>query len=192
MSKEHDEEKELKKDTQSDQIEEEMVDDESSVDQLSEEDFEALKQENEALKAELEQKNDQLLRRIAEFDNYRRRTQKERIALFDDAKFKALEAFLPIFDDLERTLTSVKEEGKTPFIQGVELIRNKFQNILDQHGLERIDEAGIPFDVNFHDALMRQPSADDSVESDTVLQVLESGYKVGDRVIRHAKVIVSE
>jgi len=155
-------------------------------------DYQKVAQENEALKNELQQKDDLLLRKAAEFDNYRRRTQKERIQLFEDSKLKALEAFLPIFDDLERTLDSVKDQEETPFIKGVELIRSKFQNILDQHGLERIDASGVPFDVNIHDALIRQPSPDESVEPDTVIQILESGYKVGEKVIRHAKVIVSE
>jgi molecular chaperone GrpE len=155
-------------------------------------DYQKVAQENEALKNELQQKEDLLLRRAAEFDNYRKRTQKERIQLFEDSKLKALEAFLPIFDDLERTLDSVKDDEESPFIKGVELIRSKFQNILDQHGLERIDETGVPFDVNIHDALIRQPAPDESLESDMVIQILESGYKVGEKVIRHAKVIVSE
>lgn len=155
-------------------------------------DYQKVAQENEALKNELQQKEDLLLRRAAEFDNYRKRTQKERIQLFEDSKLKALEAFLPIFDDLERTLDSVKDAEESPFIKGVELIRSKFQNILDQHGLKRIDETGVPFDVNIHDALIRQPAPDSTVESDMVIQILESGYKVGEKVLRHAKVIVSE
>lgn len=151
-----------------------------------------LQQEVESLKEQLEQKNEQLLRNAAEFDNYRKRTQRERIQLFEDSRVKALEDFLPVYDDMERMLSSVEESERTPFMKGTELIRNKFKQVLDKNGLERIDETGVPFDVEFHDALMKQPAEDDTVESDTVLQVLESGYRVGERVIRHAKVIVSE
>ncbi len=152
---------------------------------------EALEQQIETLQGQLEQKTDLALRKVAEFENLKRRTQKERIQLFDDAKINALEQFLPIYDDLERTLESVKDKEKNPFIEGVELIRNKFKNVIDHYGVERIDQAGIPFDVEYHDALMKQPGGD-NVESNTVLQVLESGYKLGDKIIRHAKVIVSE
>jgi molecular chaperone GrpE len=152
----------------------------------------ALQQEIEELKEQLEQKNDQMLRNAAEFDNYRKRTQKERVLLFEDARVKALEDFLPIYDDMERMLSSIEESERTPFMEGTELIRNKFKQVLDKNGLERIDETGVPFDVDLHDALMKQPAEDETVESDIVLQVLESGYKVGERVIRHAKVIVSE
>jgi molecular chaperone GrpE len=152
---------------------------------------EALEQENEELQLQLEQKTDLALRKVAEFENLKRRTQKERLQLFDDAKIEALQQFLPIYDDLERTLESIKDQDKNPFIEGVELIRNKYKNVIEQYGVERIDQTGIPFDVNFHDALMRQP-ADENVESNIVVQVLESGYKMGDKIIRHAKVIVSE
>jgi molecular chaperone GrpE len=159
---------------------------------ITEEEAEQLQNEIERLNNELEQKNEQLLRRAAEFDNFRKRTQKERIQLFDDARIKSLEQFLPVYDDLLRVLDSVKDDESSPFFKGVELIGNKFANILEQYGLERIDETGIPFDVNLHDALLRQPAPDESTGSDVVLQVLESGYRIGERVIRHAKVIVSE
>jgi molecular chaperone GrpE len=153
---------------------------------------EELKSRIIALEEEIENKKDTILRKAAEFENLKRRTQKERFQLYDDAKIEALKNFLPVFDDLERTLGAVKESEKNSFVEGVELIRNKFHNVLENAGVERIDETGIPFDVDIHDALMRQKAPDESTESDIVLQVLESGYKIGERVIRHAKVIVSE
>ena len=155
--------------------------------------------ENETLRDRIEQleeesaaHKDTILRKAAEFENLKKRTQKERIQVFDEAKIGAIKDFLPVYDDLERMLGAVKESEKNSFVEGVELIRNKFRNVLEQAGVERIDETDVPFDVDIHDAMLRQNAGDETIESDTVLQVLESGYKIGDRVIRHAKVIVSE
>ena len=72
------------------------------------------------------------------------------------------------------------------------MVASKFDEVLNRYGVERIDDTGVPFDVNIHDAMLRQPAPDKKTKSDTVLNVLESGYKIGDRVIKHAKVIVSE
>lgn len=77
-------------------------------------------------------------------------------------------------------------------MEGVTLLGSKFDEVLEKHGVERIDDEGVPFDVDLHDALMRREPVDDSIESDTVLKVVENGYKIDNRVVRHAKVIVSE
>ncbi|MCC5934902.1 MAG: nucleotide exchange factor GrpE [Balneolales bacterium] len=152
----------------------------------------ALEAEIEQLKEQLQSKEDQILRKIAEFENMRRRTNRERLQLFDDAKIKAVADFLPVFDDLGRSLQNVPEGSSNAFTDGVKMVHSKFASTLEKMGVEPIDETGIPFDVELHDALMRQPAPDDSTESNTVLQVLETGYKLGEKVIRHAKVIVSE
>lgn len=145
----------------------------------------------EELEEQLAATKDSLLRKAAELENVRKRVQRERLQLFEEAKAGALEDFLPVSDDLIRTLDAAEEtEVEDNFMKGLQLVADKFSDVLKKHGVKRIDETGVPFDVNLHDAMMKQAS--EEVESDMILQVIESGYKIGDRTIRHAKVIVSE
>ena len=145
------------------------------------------------LEKELADSKDSLLRKAAELENVRKRVQRERVSLFEEAKVSALADFLPVSEDMKRVLdASNGTDIEKNFLEGVKLVANKFEEVLAKYGVERIDETGVPFDVNLHDAMLRQPAPDDKTSSDTVLQVLESGYKVGNKVIRHAKVIVSE
>lgn len=147
----------------------------------------------EKLEKELADAKDSLLRKAAELENVRKRVQRERIALFEDAKIAALEDFLPISEDMKRALgASEGSKIEESFLEGMKLVANKFEEVLSKYGVEAIDETGVPFDVNLHDAMLRQPAPDKKTKSDTVLQVLESGYKIGNKVIKHAKVIVSE
>jgi len=153
----------------------------------------ALTKENENLNKELNESKDSHLRKAAEFENFRKRVQRERSQIYETAKANALEDFLSISDDLSRTLEASKDlDVNQTFLEGVTLVASKFDEVLNKHGVERIDEEGVPFNVDLHDALMRQKSQDDSIVSDLVLKVVENGYKIGDRIIRHAKVIVSE
>lgn len=150
-------------------------------------------EEVKQLEQELAETKDSHLRKAAELENYRKRVQRERSQVFETAKAKAIEDFLEVNDDLQRTLAAAEDlEVNETFMDGVMLVANKFKEVLDKHGVERIDEEGVPFNVDFHDAMMRQKPEDDSIESDIVLNVVESGYRMGDRTIRHAKVIVSE
>lgn len=136
---------------------------------------------------------DQLLRRTAEMENMRKRQARERIQLYEDAQVQALREFLPINDDLERALAAVEgQEVPEAFLNGIKLVAEKFSNVLTAYGMIAIHESGVPFDVNLHEALLRQPAPTPETPSNTVLMVLEPGYKLRDRVIRHAKVIVSE
>jgi len=147
----------------------------------------------EQLEEEVTQARDAHLRKAAELENYRRRVQKERTQVYETAKANALEDFLSINDDLRRTLKASEDlEIDQTFLDGVKLIASKFEEVLNKHGVERIDEKMVPFDVDLHDAMMRQKPEDENVESDMVLDVIENGYRIGDRTIRHAKVIVSE
>jgi molecular chaperone GrpE len=133
------------------------------------------------------------LRKAAELENFRKRVKRERSQMYEQAKVNALEDFLHINDDLRRTLKAAEDlDVNETFLDGVLLVANKFDEVLDKYGVERIDEEGVPFDVDLHDAMMRQKPEDDDIESNTVLHVIENGYRVGDRTIRHAKVIVSE
>ena len=146
----------------------------------------------EKLEKELAEAKDSMLRKAAELENVRKRVQRERIALFEDAKVAALEEFLPISEDLKRALgASDGIEIEKSFLEGVKLVANKFEEVLTKYGVEVINEANVPFDVNIHDAMLKQPAPDKKTKSDTVLQVLENGYKIGSKIIKHAKVIVS-
>lgn len=150
-------------------------------------------EEVEELEKELAETKDSHLRKAAELENYRKRVQRERAQVFETAKAKAIEDFLDINDDIQRTLSAAEDQDvNETFLDGVVLVANKFKEVLDKHGVERIDEEGVPFNVDLHDAMMRRKPEDDSIESDIVLNVVESGYRIGDRTIRHAKVIVSE
>ncbi|MDX1618798.1 MAG: nucleotide exchange factor GrpE [Balneolaceae bacterium] len=145
------------------------------------------------LELELQSVRDAHLRKAAELENMKKRIQRDRAQLFESAKANALREFLPINDDLRRTLKAFDDsEVNENFMDGVALVASKFEEVLNKYGVERIDEEGVPFDVDLHDAMMRQKPEDDSIESDMVLKVLENGYRMGDRTIRHAKVIVSE
>lgn len=150
-------------------------------------------QEVQELEQELAEAKDNHLRKAAELENYRKRVQRERSQIYETAKANAIEDFLEINDDLQRTLKAAEElDVQDTLMDGVTLVANKFKEVLSKYGVERIDEEGVPFDVDLHDAMMRQKPGDDNIGSDMVLNVIESGYRMGDRTIRHAKVIVSE
>lgn len=145
------------------------------------------------LEEELKTVKDSLLRKAAELENVRKRVQRERIQLFEEAKAAAIEDFMPVSDDLLRTLKAAEESKiEDSFLEGVEMVNKKFLEVLNKNGVSRIDEENVPFDVDLHDAMLKQPAPDENTESGTVLQVLESGYKIGNRTVKHAKVIVSE
>ena len=169
------------------------VDEERAEEQAFEKALTEKDQEIEALARDLADTKDRLLRKAAEFENMRKRVARERVQLFDDAKIEALREFLPINDDLDRTLEAAdKSSVDDKFLEGVRMVADKFAQVLQKYGVESINEVNVPFDVNLHDAMIKQPAPDNDVESNTVLQVLEPGYKINDRIIRHAKVIVSE
>lgn len=145
------------------------------------------------LEEELDHVKETQLRKAAEMENFKKRLQRERDQVFQSSREASIEAFLPVYDDLLRTLEAM-EKGKadSSYIDGIKLVAGKFEDVLKRYNVETIHETGVPFDVNVHDALMRQKPEDESVESGTVLQVFENGYRIGDKTLRHAKVIVSE
>jgi molecular chaperone GrpE len=132
-----------------------------------------------------------LLRKAAEFENYKRRTETDQLNLLMYAAESLIIKLLSTIDDLERSLSHMTEETDVEKIkEGIQLIYNKFMKILYDQGVKKIESIGKPFDVEYHSALMQR--ADDSVPPHTVIDELETGYMYKDRVIRHAKVIVSE
>ena len=144
------------------------------------------------LKLEVETYRDTLLRKAAEFENYKKRTEGEVSNYFKYASEHLLRQLLPVYDDFSRSLDSV-EKGETKDFdtlkKGVELIFNKLEKILKKEGLKEMEVLGKEFDVNFCDALMQVPKAD--VKPNTVIEVVEKGYFLKDKVIKHAKVLVS-
>ncbi len=145
------------------------------------------------LEQELEQLKETQLRRAAEMENFKKRLQRERDQVFQTSKETSIEAFLPVYDDLLRTLNALESaNADKAYIDGIRLVAEKFEDVLNRYNVETINETGVPFDVDLHDALMRQKPEDNSIESGTVLQVFENGYRMGEKTLRHAKVIVSE
>jgi len=151
----------------------------------------------EALTAQLEEAQkaadtykDQLLRKAAELENFRRRTEADIANIFRNANEGLLLSLLPVLDDFERSLKHrVEAREDDPITTGIQLIYTKLLRILEGHGLLPFESVGRPFDVEYHDALLQMPSADHPPQ--TVLEEVERGYKLNDKVIRHAKVIVS-
>lgn len=183
-------EKELNKEP--DASSKEIVDISEDLDDLVEQEIDEQEQEINRLKEELETSKDLLLRKAAELENVRKRIQRERAGLYEDAKIAALQDFLPISEDLFRVLAASEEyEVDGNFKSGIKLLVDKFEDVFKKYGVEVINQTGIPFDVNIHDALLRQPATNGNTESDIVIQILENGFKIGNKIIKHAKVIVS-
>jgi molecular chaperone GrpE len=146
----------------------------------------------EELENEVADLKDKLLRRAAEFENYKRRTENDQLNLLKYAAESFIIRLLPVIDDFERSLQHIDSSRDVDSIMtGLKLIYDKLMKVLDEQGVKKIESLGQPFDVNFHEALM-QRKADDNVAPHTVLDELEKGYMYKDRVIRHAKVVVSE
>jgi molecular chaperone GrpE len=142
------------------------------------------------LEKQAAQLKDQVLRKAAEFDNYKRRTENDFAALAKFAGESIITQLLPVLDDFNRSLKSVKEKTENDsFIKGIELIYAKFLKVLEAQGLKTMDVLGKEFSVDLHDALMQMPRSD--VPPHTVLEEVEKGYLLFDKVIRHAKVVVS-
>ena len=132
---------------------------------------------------------DALQRLKAEFDNYRKRTAREQLELTSRAAQRLVNELLPVLDDLERALDAAEEHEEAKLEDGVRLVHRALSDTLRKHGLAEIETDGA-FDPHVHEALLSQP--DDDVESGTVLQVLQKGYRLGDKVLRPARVIVAE
>ena len=146
--------------------------------------------------AEAQEKNaelqDRYLRQAAEFDNYRKRTMKEKAELIKSAAEKLMVAELPVVDDMDRALENMeKGSDAEACIEGFKLIVQKFKNILAQQGLEKIETEGQDFDTDFHEAIALIPAPTEELKG-KILDCVQQGYKLGDKVIRHSKVAVGQ
>jgi len=144
--------------------------------------------------AELEEKNgelnDRLLRRAAEFENYKRRTDNEKTALFKYAAEPFILKVLPIYDDLKRSMEHIDNDNLESVREGFKMITDKFAQVLDGQGVKKMETVGEEFNYEYHEALLQQPSND--VPANIIIEEVESGYTYKDKVLKHAKVIVSQ
>lgn len=142
------------------------------------------------LKEELALANDKFLRLYAEFDNYKRRTSKERVDLLQTAGKEVLVSLLPVLDDLERAARATENAKDVSAVkEGVSIVQNKFKNMLAQKGLKEMASKGQTFDPEFHEAVTNVPAPNEASKG-KVLDVLEEGYLLNDKVVRFAKVVV--
>ncbi|MFA5556158.1 MAG: nucleotide exchange factor GrpE [Flavobacteriaceae bacterium] len=143
----------------------------------------------EQLKEELTKEKDKFLRLFAEFENYKKRTTKERIELFKTANQDTLQSMLPILDDFDRALIEISKSDEKLLVEGVQLIHLKLKDVLASKGLEVIEvKAGDTFDADFAEAVTQIPAPSEDLKG-KIVDVVEKGYKLGDKIIRYPKVV---
>ncbi|WP_091164596.1 nucleotide exchange factor GrpE [Flavobacterium sinopsychrotolerans] len=146
----------------------------------------------EQLTQDLAKEKDKYLRLFAEFENYKRRTSKERIELFKTANQEVLLAMLPVLDDFDRALVEINKSDDELLTKGVELIHEKLKSTLVSKGLEQVEvKAGDAFDADFAEAITQIPAPSDKLKG-KIVDVLEKGYKLGDKIIRFPKVVIGQ
>ena len=167
---------------------EETTETEAEPAEVTVEDVPAEEDDTAALEAQLKEKSDRILRLQADFENFRRRTAKEKEELAPVITQNLLTDLLPLLDNFERAMAVEQTDGEA-FQKGVEMIFTQLREVLDKHGLEGIEAEGKPFDPNVHQAVMRVENPD--VEDGTITQVLQKGYQAKGKVIRPAMVQVA-
>ena len=185
MSNTEHKESEMDKDLQNKDVENENVETNSET-------IENEVEENEVdkLNAELKKERDNFLRLFAEFENYKKRTSKERLELFSTANSELMTVLLPILDDFERGLSEIEKSSDQALLQGMQLIYNKFKSTLIQKGLKEVEvKQGDSFDADIHEAITQIPSPSKKLKG-KIIDVIEKGYKLGDTIIRFPKVVL--
>ncbi|MFL0354649.1 nucleotide exchange factor GrpE [Xanthomarina sp. GH4-25] len=158
----------------------------------SEQADEQLISQEEQLQEELKLEKDKFLRLFAEFENYKRRTSKERIELFKTASQDVMVALLPVLDDFDRAYIEISKSEEKELLKGVELISSKLKNVLKGQGLEEVALAqGDIFDADKHEAITQIPAPTDDLKG-KIIDVIEKGYKLGDKIIRFPKVVIGQ
>lgn len=191
--KENNQEEELKTQATPNECDEETVGQETSQENeapLTEE--EKLAQELEKANEQIEEQKDKYLRLSAEFDNYRKRTMKEKAELILNGGEKSISSILPIVDDFERALKNMETATDVAAVkEGVELIYNKFMSVLGQNGVKVIETKEQPLDTDYHEAIAVIPAPNEALKG-KIVDCVQTGYILNDKVIRHAKVVVGE
>ena len=191
--KERNEDNISEEETLKDQVED-ILDDaiEEAEEKGSGNEEEAPASEKEELKADLQKEKDKFLRLFAEFENYKRRTSKERVEMFKTASQDVITSMLPVLDDFDRALNEINKAKDKNLLKGVELIHNKFRETLRSKGLEEMEIGeGDPFDADIHEAITQIPAPNEDLKG-KVVDVVEKGYKLGDRIIRYPKVVTGK
>lgn len=144
------------------------------------------------LKEELSQEKDKFLRLFAEFENYKKRTAKERIDLYKTANSDVMQAMLPVMDDFDRAWIEIEKSNDENLIKGIELINNKLKTTLKEKGLEMVEvNAGDVFDADYHEAITQIPAPSADLKG-KIIDVIEKGYKLGEKIIRYPKVVIGQ
>ncbi len=146
----------------------------------------------EKLAQELAQEKDKFLRLFAEFENYKKRTTKERIDLFKTAGQDILQSLLPVLDDFDRAMVEISKTEEKELLKGVELIHSKLKEMVKAKGLQAVEaKAGDTFDAEIHEAVTQIPAPNEEMKG-KIIDVIEKGYQLGDKVIRFPKVVVGQ
>ncbi len=144
----------------------------------------------ERLREELAKEKDKFLRLFAEFENYKKRTSKERMELFKTAGQEVIVSLLPVLDDFDRALKELSKYEENDLFKGVDLIRGKFRETMISKGLKEIEvKPGDVFDAELHEAITQIPAPNNKLKG-KIVDVIEKGFKLGDKIIRHPKVVV--
>lgn len=191
--KENNLEEELQQQTASDEGKEEQVNENATEkEEVPVTEEEKLAQELEAANKQIEEQKDKYLRLSAEFDNYRKRTMKEKAELILNGGEKSISSILPIVDDFERALKNMETATDVAAVrEGVELIYNKFMTVLGQNGVKVIETQGKTLDTDYHEAIAVIPAPEEGLKG-KILDCVQTGYTLNEKVIRHAKVVVGE
>jgi molecular chaperone GrpE len=165
-------------------------DKESSEDQLADEQSSTDEGKVGELQAAVSELRDKQLRLLAEFDNYKKRTMRERLDILNSASKDVMVSLLPVLDDFDRAKKSADDpNNEEVFSEGVSLVYSRLYNILQNLGLKAMTSTGEPFDAEYHEAITEIPVPDESMKG-KVIDTLEKGYMLNDKIIRHAKVVV--
>ncbi len=163
---------------------------EENVEETEQAEVEEERTVEEQLQEDLGKEKDKFLRLFAEFENYKKRTTKERIDLFKTAGQEVIVSLLPVMDDFDRALKELSKSDDKEMFKGVELIANKFRETLKAKGLQEVGaKTGDVFDAEVHDAITQIPAPNKKMKG-KIIDVIEKGFKLGDKIIRHPKVVV--
>lgn len=172
----------MAKDKKKNNADEEVIEQEATAEEVAE------PSKEEELQKQLDEKNDQLLRMAAEYDNFRKRSQREKEALYAECKASVINALLPVADNFDRIFAN-PDGTLEDYKKGVEMTFKQFSDVFKSLGIESFGEVGEEFDPNIHNAVMH--TEDDSVGENTITTVIVKGYKLGDKIIRPAMVAVA-
>lgn len=187
-----DKEQEKDKKMEEQPVQEKQVEEQQEQNPQEKQQNEPQQEKEQKAEDELAKEKEKFLRLFAEFENYKKRTTKEKIELFKTAGEEVIKSLLPVLDDFGRALEEMKKSGDSQMLKGVELIHSKFFSTLKSNGLEEVEVAvGDEFNSDIHEAIAQVQSPDESMKG-KVIDVVSKGYKIADKIIRFPKVAVGQ